>query len=121
MYVFDEVGKYKKKSISKGQPRSKHKHIYETVLLITKYKTVELATGKERINERYNPTKVCVECGRVEYVDRDPKYYNIKLIEGLPYRIATKELSDEALKLPKWVISDYRDKFATKIEDKKEI
>jgi hypothetical protein len=40
--IEDEVGKYRKRSKAKGQPRSKHKHIYETVLLITSYEVPDI-------------------------------------------------------------------------------
>ena len=116
IFLVDEVPKHKKKSVSKGLPRSKHKHIYETVLLTKKYHGTDFKTGRPKITETQLPTKVCTICGRIEHTDKDPKYYNRNKIPDLPIRVYEDALSDEALKLPKWLAEDFWDKFATKID-----
>lgn len=120
--MFDEeVGKYKKRSTAKGQPRSKHKHIYETVLLVRHYEVPDIHTGKQVEKESRYPTKVCTICGRIDEIDYDDKWYNKeehKQNKHLKWTYFTKELSDEALKLPVWICSSYFDKFATPLEEK---
>lgn len=115
--IDDEVGKYRKKSTAKGQPRSKHKHIYETVLLITPYQVPEVATGKQLEKEHKYPTKLCTICGRVDTIDYDDQWYNKEEHKHLKWTYFTKELSDAALKLPVWTRNDYFDKFAIPMED----
>ena len=108
----DDVPKYKKKSSAKGQPRSKHKHCYETVLLKRYYHFPDIKTGKTRTTYTETPTKVCPICGRVSHSDRDPSFYKKTVTQEVPYRIMSTELSEKALKLPKWYLEDFMDKFA---------
>lgn len=108
--------KYKKKSKAKGQPRADHKHLYETVLLTSRYHSTDFKTGKPRVTESRAPTRVCTICGRIDYIDRDPKYYIKNYIPNLPFRTYKEELSEEALALPKWLAEDFWDKFAIKID-----
>ena len=115
--IDDEVGKYKKISTAKGQPRAKHKHIYETVLLITPYQVPEVATGKQLEKEHRYPTKLCTICGRVDTIDYDDQWYNKEEHKHLTWRYFTKDLSDAALKLPVWFRNDHFDKFAIPMED----
>ena len=115
--IDDEVGKYRKRSTAKGQPRSKHKHIYETVLLITPYEVPDIHTGKQIKKEHKHPTKVCTICGRVDDIDYDDKWYNKEEHKHLKWMYFTKELSEVALKLPIWTRSDYYNKFATLVEN----
>ena len=112
-----EVPKYRKKSKGKGLPRADHKHLYETVLLTKRYNDTDFKTGRPRITEHQLPTKVCTVCGRIDYVDKDPKYYISKPIADLPIVVHEKVLSDEALKLHKWLADDFFDKFARRIEN----
>lgn len=114
--IDDEVGKYRKKSTAKGQPRSKHKHIYETVLLITPYQVPDIHTGKQIKGERKYPTKVCTICGRVDDVDCDEKWYNKEEHKHLTWTYFTKELSEAALNLPVWFRSEQLGKFAIPME-----
>lgn len=114
--IDDEVGKYKKRSTTKGQPRAKHKHEYETVLLIRESEVSDLHTGKQKKIQTKFPTKVCQICGRIDYVDNDPSYYNMDIVKGLPYQIYDKKLSEKAAMLPKWFCSSF-DKFAHKMEN----
>ena len=107
--------RYRKKSKAKGQPRADHKHIYETVLLTKKYHGTDFKTGRERITETKLPMRVCTICGRINNVDRDPKYYVRKPIYDLPFKVYEEELSEEAFKLPKWLAEDFWDKFAKKL------
>lgn len=107
--------KYRKKSKAKGQPRADHKHIYETVLLTKKYHGTDFKTGRERITETSIPTRVCTVCGRVDCVDKDTKYYVRKPTCDLPFKAYENELSEDALKLPKWLAEDFWDKFAKKL------
>ena len=118
--IEDEVGKYRKKSTAKGQPRSKHKHIYETVLLITPYKVPDIRTGKQIEKEHRDPTKVCTICGRIDAVDHEEKWYNKEEHKHLKWTYFTKDLNEAALKLPVWFCNGYVDKFATPMEDKDE-
>ena len=115
----DEVGKYRKKSKAKGQPRSKHKHIYETVLLITPYQVPDIHTGKQIEKEHRYPTKVCTICGRIDTIDYDEKWYNNEEHRDLR-KYFIKDLSEDTLKLPVWFRSNYRDKFAILMEDNNE-
>jgi hypothetical protein len=112
-----EVPKYRKKSKAKGLPRADHKHLYETVLLIKRYNGTDFKTGRPRITEHQLPTKVCTICGRIDYVDRDPKYYVSKHVADLPIMVHEEVLSEEALKLSQWLADDFFDKFARRIEN----
>ncbi len=112
-----DVPKYRKKSKAKGLPRADHKHLYETVLLTKRYNGTDFKTGRPRITEHQLPTKVCTICGRIDYVDRDPKYYVSKQIADMPITVHEKVLSDVALKLPQWVADDFFDKFARRINE----
>lgn len=116
--MFDEeVGKYKKRSTAKGQPRAKHKHEYVTVLLHEQYEWPDVKTGREPIkHDHIAPTKVCQICGRVEYVDTDESYYVKNRIMNIPHLAFSKDLSEKALALPKWRRIPY-DKFATPVEE----
>ena len=116
----DEVGKYRKKSKAKGQPRSKHKHVYETVLLVRPFIMPDIHTGKQIEKEHRNPTKVCTICGRIDTIDYDEKWYNKEEHRDLKWTYFTKDLSDAALKLPVWFCNDYFDKFAIPMEDKED-
>ena len=107
----NEEPKYKKKSDAKGLPRSKHKHQYETVLLSHFFHHSDVHTGKKKVSEYRIPTKVCMICGRVEHIDKDPSYYVEKTCD-YPLISHTKELSEKALGLPKWYVNDFFDKFA---------
>jgi len=110
----DEAPKYKKKSNAKGLPRSKHKHIYETVLLHRKWNGTDFKTGKPKIEIIPIPTKVCTVCGRVSETDMDSKYYIQEKVDGLPFLYNEKRLSKQVEKLEKWYTEDYFDKFATR-------
>ena len=113
----DEVGKYKKRSTAKGLPRSKHKHKYETVLLKTPYTLPDIKTGKTKIHIKNMPTRVCTICGRVEYVDRSPCFYQKTELAHLPFPVYSHDLSEAAWALPKWQVVDSREKFATPVEE----
>lgn len=110
--IDEEVGKYRKKSTAKGQPRSKHKHIYETVLLVSYFELPNIHTGKQIKKEARYPTKVCTICGRVDSVDNDEKWYKKEKHENINFTYFTKELSENALRLPVWSRTDAFDKFA---------
>ena len=112
----DEVPKHKKKAVSKGLPRSKHKHTYETVLLTKDYHSKDFKTGRLVVKPYTGTYKVCTICGRIDCFDDDPKYYVKKPISDLPFKCYEKELSEEALKLSKWHTNDFWDKFAVKID-----
>ena len=113
----DDVPAHRKKSKKKGQPRADHKHIYETVLLIRNYHFNDFKTGRPKIKQTSSPTKVCTVCGRIDDIDKNPKYYVNEPVHGLPFEVYKKELSEEALALPKWMASDFFDKFAVKMEE----
>ena len=108
--ILNDEPKHKKKSTAKGLPRSKHKHIYETVLLESDYHHTDFKTGADKIIKIFTPTKVCTICGRIDRVDKDPSYYRDSTV---------KELNEKALNLPRWYVQDYFDKFAVKMEDVK--
>lgn len=114
--LVDEEPKYRKKSTAKGQPRSKHKHTYETVLLTRCYHNVDYKTGKPKDSYDSMPTKVCTICGRIDYVDWDESYYTKRPISGIPFLTNSNDLSEKALALPRWHC-DFFDKFAIKDEE----
>jgi hypothetical protein len=105
----DDEPKYRKKSKAKGQPRSKHKHIYEVVLL-TRYFTIPDRQGNPKMCSAVAPYRVCTVCGRIDDMLFDDEYYI-----GVPRRYP-RELSEKALALPKWHCNKYFDKFAVKTE-----
>ena len=111
-----DVPKYKKKSTTKGRPRSKHKHIYETVLLTTYMEFSDFKTGRPELRSHPLPTKVCTICGRIEDVDKSDVYYNKKPTNGIPFLSFTTELNENAFSLPKYKRNFY-DKFAIKDEE----
>lgn len=55
---------------------------------------------------------VCSICGRVGNIIHDPCFYNKVEKQSTPHRVMASELSEKALKLPKWYIEDFMDKFA---------
>lgn len=110
-FIDDEIPAYKKKSKKKGQPRADHKHLYETVLL-TRYHHFNL--GEPITSESKQPTKVCIICGRIDYVDYDESLYDVHPDTNIKWAWV-KDLSEKALGLPKWYVDDW-DKFATKME-----
>lgn len=113
-FIDDEIPAHKKKSKKKGQPRADHKHMYETVLLITRY---HINVGAPSISEHIMPTKVCTICGRIGYIDEDESLYEAHPDPDVKrWMLWRKELSEKALGLPKWR-ADAFDKFATKTED----
>lgn len=113
--TMDEVPKYRKKSKAKGQPRSKHKHVYETVLLTKTYHYADIKTGRPEVIQTQTPQKVCTICGRIDEVDYDESYYIRKPNPIFPF-ISEMELSEKALNLSKWS-ADFWDKFAVKQEE----
>lgn len=115
--LVNEVPKYKKKSKAKGLPRADHKHVYETGLLYNyiHHKNI-LNNGADRVTECINPTKICIVCGRVGKPDRNPIYYTDVQVNS-PFVYHREELSQEALRLPKWYIEDWFDKFATRMDE----
>lgn len=113
----DEEPKHKKKSKGNGLPRSKHKHTYETVLLSRYYRFPDLDTGLEKVYEQRRPTKVCTICGRIDYMDDDPSYYEIIQSTLNPPFIYEKVLTEKALNLPRWKVEEPYGKFATKKEE----
>lgn len=115
--LINEEAKYKKKSQGNGLPRSKHKHIYETVLLYSYYHFTDLKTGGDKVHESVMPTRVCSICGRVDYADNDPSYYTMVPLKHLPFSAYEKVLTEKALSLPKWRLVDCYDKFAIKMEE----
>lgn len=110
--IENDVPAHKKKSTKKGQPRSDHKHLYETVLLIRYY---HFNLGEPRTSECKQPTKVCTICGRIDYVDCDESLYDVHPDSEIKWAWV-KDLSEKALNLPKWYVNDF-DKFATKEEE----
>ena len=110
--INDEIPAYKKKSKKKGQPRSDHKHAYETVLLTRYY---HFNFGEPRTSESKQPTKVCTICGRIDDVDYDASLYDVHPDTNIKWAFV-KDLSEKALSLPKWC-ADAFDKFAVKVED----
>ena len=58
----DDIPKYRKKSSAKGQPRSKHKHCYEPVLLKRRYTYTDSTNGKLKTIFMERPTMVCPIC-----------------------------------------------------------
>lgn len=112
MSFIDDIPKYRKKSSAKGQPRSKHKHCYEPVLLKRRYTYTDSTNGKLKTIFMERPTMVCPICGRVGNIIHDPSFYNKVEKQSTPYRVMASELNEKALKLPKWYIEDFMDKFA---------
>jgi hypothetical protein len=99
----NEVPKHKKKSKKKGQPRADHKHEYQEVVLHSWWNN----PFKHGVtNESTEVCKVCTICGRIgDYItDRflgiDPKEYDISDMDH-------------------WMVDDYFDKFAKKMEELK--
>ena len=114
--LVEEEAKHKKKSQSKGQPRSKHKHIYETVLLTRTYHSKDFRTGNPTATQTTLPAKVCTICGRIDSTDLNGCYYVIAEPHHTPIRF-NQDLSDKALSLPKWYTESFFDKFAIKLEE----
>ena len=116
MIDYNDEPKYRKKSTAKGQPRSKHKHSYEVVLLTRCYHGTDCKTGKPEDHYSSLPTKVCTICGRIDSVVWDEEYYTRERIDHLPFNVSTRKLTEKAVGLPKWKC-DFFDKFAVKEEE----
>ena len=107
-----EEAKYKKKSDNRGQPRSKHKHTYETVLLHHKYSLTKPHDPNPWNVDYHSANKVCTICGRVEDCDR--AYYIKEPGQNLFCNYFKTKLIPEAFKLEHWIVEDARCKFARK-------
>lgn len=105
----DDV-RYQKKSTSKGQSRSKHKHLYETVCLHHKYSLTKTHDPNPWNVDYYSATKVCVICGRINEED-DAYYLKEEGNNGWGNYFKTK-LIPEAFNLPRWIVKDLRCKYA---------
>lgn len=111
MMYEDDIPAYKKKSKKKGLPRADHKHIYETVLL-TRHLHYDFGDSK-----RVQPTKVCTICGRISKVDWDDSFWEAHTDSSIgTWRLWMRDLSEKALKLPKWHVDDWG-KFAIRTEE----
>jgi hypothetical protein len=87
--------------------KSQHKHNYEVVLLTGTYQFIHPRTHKETRNQTILPYEICTVCGKLKHVSRDHKYYVRKYLQVGPEPVYEEELSEEALKLPKWFINDF--------------
>lgn len=72
--VCPEEQMYKKKSDKKGLARSKHKHLYRTVLLLHDYSMTKPHDPHPWRVHYYSASKVCSICGRVSDIDNN--YYS---------------------------------------------
>lgn len=108
--LLTEEPKYIKKSKHKGQPRSKHKHEYNTVLLHSYY---EHPFDKSKTIERVHATKVCTICGRIDEVDLN-QYEKIE-VPDLPYKVY-----EDKIKNPETLENWYRDGYLAKFACKKD-
>jgi hypothetical protein len=96
----NEIPKYKKKSKKKGQPRADHKHEYKEVVV---HSWFDNPFKQSERKESAEICKVCTACGRIgEYVTGmflaiDPDKYDVNSMEH-------------------WMVDDYFDKFAKKME-----
>jgi hypothetical protein len=115
--LIEEESKHRKKSSAKGRARSKHKHVYETVLLTIDHHCKDLHNGNPKVMQRTVPTKVCIICGRIDEVDRDPSLYLERPFLDFPFKPYERVLSEKALGLPKWHAKDFWDAFAVKVDE----
>lgn len=113
--VAPEVAKYKKKSDSKGQPRAKHKHQYETVCLHHNYSMTKPHDVHKWQIDYHSATKVCVICGRNSN-ERDDAYYIKEPGRNLWGNYFKTKLIPEAFQLEHWIVDDMREKFARREE-----
>ena len=109
--------KYRKKSQNKGLSRSKHKHVYETVLLHRPLRYTDPNTGGVAVKEFLEPTKMCSICNKVDGRDDDPSYYDCTKVADHPHCYYERTLSEKALNLPNYYLKDFCDKFAIKKEE----
>lgn len=117
--VAPEETRHKKKSQSKGQPRSKHKHNYETVCLRYKYSLTKPHDPHPWKVDYHSATKVCTICGRVSG-ESDPAYYKEEKGHNNFGSYFTSKLIPEAYNLPRWVLDDMCGKFARREDDTNE-
>lgn len=96
----NEVPKHKKKSKNKGQPRADHKHEYRDVILHSWWNN-PFKHGV--VIENMEICKVCTICGRIgDYITG--RFFGLNNSE---YNTAEME---------HWMVDDYFDKFAKKME-----
>lgn len=104
--IAPEEAKYKKKSDSRGQPRSKHKHQYETALVHYKYSLTKPHDPNPWKVDYYSATKVCTICGRLSG-ESDPAYYeNEKCVNTFGSYYFKAKLTPEAYNLERWIVDD---------------
>ena len=108
--------KHKKKSDSKGTPRSKHKHVYETVCLHYKYSLTKPHDPNPWKVDYHSACKVCTICGRISG-ESDPAYYKKEEGSNNWGKYFKSKLIPEAYNLPRWIVDDMCEKFARKEED----
>ena len=104
-----EEFKHKKKSKAKGLSRSKHKHEYIPVLL---HRPWQNPYKNNEITEIVSVNKVCKICGRISETLKGDEWYDTEYTMFGNYRMGKNFLNQSALKLPKWYVHDYFDKFA---------
>lgn len=109
--LIEDSPKHKKKSQNKGVPRSKHKHLYKTVLLGSIHYSNSFG-----ITTTFRPNKVCSICGRIGEPDMDPSYYAVTPAPQFPWISGRKELSEKANALPLWM-ADSAYKTAREVKD----
>lgn len=100
--ILNDRPKHKKKSNAKGQPRSKHKHEYKTVLL---HSFVPHYIDKNKMVEHLTATKVCHICGRLNGID--PERY-----EEVPY---FSHFTENRIKNPESLEDWYCDGFLARV------
>ena len=112
--LLSDETKHKKKSQAKGQPRSKHKHEYKTVLL---HSFSPKAGSNSELIEILSATKVCSICGRIAENDFD-QYEETKHI---PNSRTFSHFIEKRIKNPEsledWYAYGYMPKFAYKSKD----
>lgn len=89
--LLSDETKHKKKSQAKGQPRSKHKHEYKTVLL---HCLVPNFNNSSEFHEILSATKVCSICGRISENDFN-QYEDVKIIsDNRPFSYIEKRIKN---------------------------
>lgn len=105
--LLSDETKHKKKSQAKGQPRSKHKHEYKTVLL---HCLVPNFNNLSKFHEILSATKVCSICGRIS--ENDPNQYVDSTEENkTSYYISERKIKNPEL-LESWYAYGYIPKTA---------
>ena len=117
---YEDITRHRKKAQSKTPKKSKHKHIFEPCVLeqpVDWYKKEHERSGEKRSRIGY----YCPICGKTGEFQEKERWYQLKLVNNLPFQAYTNEPTEECTReldpltrtLPTFFVEDYFQKFVS--------